>query len=191
MSVTFTLSEKEKNVLGSIACLAIAKKFSPQAPSMPAMNKGILGQDLGCFVTVYKGKQLRGCIGSMVGREPLYLNVERMAQAAAFKDSRFPPLSLEEWHNKENPINLEISVLGPLSLCPHVDKVEIGRHGLLLSLGARSGVFLPKIAVEQGWSLDEYLENLCHKAHLPRGAWKHPEAQLYWYEAFVFAVHRC
>ncbi len=190
MSVTFTLSEKEQKMLGNIACLAIAKHFTPEMPPIPTMNEGILGQDLGCFVTLNKNGHLRGCIGSMVGREPLHLNVERMAKAAAFEDPRFPPLSLAEWQDQENPISMEISVLGPLSLCPQVDMVEIGRHGLLLSLGARSGVFLPKVPVEQGWDLKAYLENLCHKAQVPTGAWQHPEAKLYWYEALVFPVQR-
>ncbi len=190
MSVTFTISEKEKNALGSIACLSIAQHFCQDPATIPCMAKGVLQQELGCFVTLNKGGGLRGCIGSLVAREPLYANVARMAKAAAFQDHRFPALTLEEWISKEIPVTMEISVLGPMSLCPDVQQVEIGRHGLLLVLGQKSGVFLPKVAVEQGWDLPAYLGNLCHKASLPQGAWQHPEAQLYWYEALVFPVRR-
>ncbi len=190
MSVKFTLSLKEKNALGSLACLAIAARFSTQAVTIPAMAKGVLQQELGCFVTLNKGGNLRGCIGSMVGREPLYQNVVRMAQAAAFQDHRFAPVTQEEWLDRENPISVEISVLGPLTLCPDVQSIEIGRHGLLLAKGQNSGVFLPKVPVEQSWDLPAYLENLCHKAGLPSGAWAQEGAEIYWYEALVFPVTR-
>ncbi len=190
MSVAFTISTKEKNALGSIACLAISQKLAGVEEGIPLMNKGVLAEELGCFVTLTKGGQLRGCIGSLVGREPLYINVARMAKAAAFEDHRFPQVTLEEWIRKDNPIQVEISVLGPMQPCPNVEDIEIGRHGLLLVLGQRSGVFLPKVPVEQGWDLNAYLENLCRKAQLPAGSWKHPEATLYWYEALVFPVTR-
>ncbi len=190
MSIKFSLSSKEKNALGSLACLAIAQSFSTENVSIPAMARGVLQQELGCFVTLTQGGRLRGCIGSMVGREPLYANVVRMAKAAAFEDPRFPALTQEEWFSKEQPVSVEISVLGPLTLCPSVESVEIGRHGLLLTLGHKSGVFLPKVPVEQGWDLAAYLENLCHKAGLPVGSWQHEKAQLYWYEAYVFSVTR-
>ncbi len=190
MSVAFHISTKEKNALGSIACLAISQKLAGAEEGIPLMNKGVLAEELGCFVTLTKGGQLRGCIGSLVGREPLYVNVARMAKAAAFEDHRFPQITLEEWIRKDNPIQVEISVLGPMQPCPNIEDIEIGRHGLLLVLGQRSGVFLPKVPVEQGWNLQAYLENLCRKAQLPVGSWEHPEATLYWYEALVFAVTR-
>ncbi len=190
MSVAFTISSKEKSALGSIACLAISQHLAGSQENIPPMAKGVLEQELGCFVTLTKGGQLRGCIGSLIGREPLFANVARMAKAAAFNDHRFPALTLEEWLQKENPVTVEISVLGPMLPCPNVQDIEIGRHGLLLVLGQRSGVFLPKVPVEQGWNLEAYLENLCRKASLPAGSWQHPEAQLYWYEALVFPVER-
>ena len=87
-------------------------------------------------------------------------------------------------------MELEISVLGPLTPCPDPQQVEVGRHGLLLTLQGRSGVFLPKVPVEQGWDLYAYLETLCRKASLPSESWKHPQAQLYWFESLVFLVDK-
>ena len=123
-----------------------------------------------------------GCIGNMVGREPLWQNVWRMARAAAFEDPRFPALDAEEWPH----CHLHISVLGPLSPCPDPARIVIGRHGLLLRLGMRQGVFLPQVPVEQGWDLGQYLEHLCRKAGLPAGSWRDPQALLFWFESLVF-----
>lgn len=189
MSLSFALSPEEKTFLGQTAELSIASalagKSVPAVPEPPAdLKSDTLRMPLGSFVTLHRNGALRGCIGSMIGREPLYQNVWRMARAAAFEDSRFPPLTAGEW--KE--IAMEISVLGPLSPCPDPAAIEIGRHGLLLTRGPFSGVFLPQVPVEQGWNLHGYLENLCRKAHLPPRSWQDPDAALYWYEAVVFPV---
>lgn len=152
----------------------------PPLPS--ALAGGTLAQSLGSFVTLNKDGDLRGCIGNMVGREPLWQNVWRMARAAAFEDPRFPALDAEEWTH----CHLHISVLGPLSPCPDPARIVIGRHGLLLRLGMRQGVFLPQVPVEQGWDLGQYLEHLCRKAGLPAGSWRDPQALLFWFESLVF-----
>lgn len=105
-----------------------------------------------------------------------------MARAAAFEDPRFPALDAAEWPH----CSLHISVLGPLSPCPDPARIVIGRHGLLLRLGMRQGVFLPQVPVEQGWDLGQYLEHLCRKAGLPAGGWRDPQALLFWFESLVF-----
>lgn len=186
MSILFTLTEAEQRTLGDLARLSIMAGFAGRdmAEELPSAPEGVLCQTLGSFVTLTRGGRLRGCMGSVVGQEPLYRNVARMARAAAFEDPRFPPLAPPEWAE----ICMEISVLGPLALCTDPDSVEVGRHGLLLTCDRRSGVFLPKVPVEQGWDRAAYLENLCRKAGLPAGTWRRPGAQLYAYEAMVFAV---
>ena len=122
----------------------------------------------------------------MIGHEPLFRNVWRMARAAAFEDLRFPPLRPEEFER----LDIHISVLGPLSPCPAIEQIEIGKHGLLLELDGSSGVFLPEVPVEQGWNKQAYLENLCIKAGLPSKSWRTERAHLYWYETFSFDVPR-
>ncbi len=186
MSVTFSLSPEEQKELGRIACTTIDSCLVGNDVKLPNMVTKTLNEHLGSFVTLEKNGNLRGCIGTMIGQEPLYINVARMAHAAAFQDSRFPKLNAEEWKD----VDVSISVLGPLSPCPDVKQVEIGKHGLLLKLGNNSGVFLPKVPVEQGWNLEAYLENLCRKAGLGAGSWQDPKAELYWYEALVFDVER-
>ena len=186
MSVSFSLTEAERALLGSIAVNAIAERLAGRKPEAPKLEDcpESVRRNLGCFVTLHEKGALRGCIGSIVGREPLARNVWRMAQAAAFEDPRFRPLAPSEWP----AIDIEMTVLDQLTRCPDPKQIEIGRHGLVLVLGRRQGVFLPQVPVEQKWDLGQYLTHLCYKAELPDGSWKHPEAQLWWYEGLVFQV---
>lgn len=142
----------------------------------------VLREPLGAFVTLHLDGHLRGCIGSILGRDALWRTVTRMAFAAAFEDPRFPPLARREWPR----VTLECSVLGPLTRCPDPEAVQIGRHGLVLVARGRSGVFLPQVPVEQGWDRLTYLDQLCRKAGLPPGVWKEAGAELHWFEAVVF-----
>lgn len=179
-----TLNLAEQRFLGCTARQAIEQGLAGEPagnPPAPPPSEMLI-RKTGAFVTLHHRGSLRGCIGSMIGRDPLYLTVFRMAWAAAFEDARFPPLRSEEWPE----IAMEISVLGPLCPCPDPSQIEIGRHGLLLRRGAYSGVFLPQVPVEQGWDLPTYLTMLCGKAGLPAGSWRDPDAELYLYEAFVF-----
>ncbi|NHZ45701.1 AmmeMemoRadiSam system protein A [Nitratidesulfovibrio liaohensis] len=158
----------------------------PDASEVPAPPPGVLHRSLGAFVTFKKDGHLRGCIGSMVGDGPLYLTVARMARAAAFEDPRFPPVTAAEAPSLE----LDISVLGPLTRCPDPSLVRVGRHGLLVRQGYRSGVLLPQVPVEWGWDRETFLAQTCRKAGLPsdawRDAWQDGRTELYWFEAEVF-----
>ena len=156
---------------------ALASADAPDGEAHP-----VLRRPLGAFVTITLGGNLRGCIGTIVGREPLEENVWRMARAAALEDPRFPPLTAREWERAE----LEISVLDELTPCPDPALVEVGRHGLALQYAGRTGVFLPQVPVEQGWDREAYLDHLCGKAGVPPGSWRLPQARLFWYEARVF-----
>jgi AmmeMemoRadiSam system protein A len=118
----------------------------------------------------------------MASPDPLEKTVRVMAEAAAFGDPRFPPLSGDEWP----ACDIEISVLSPMELCADPRKVRVGVHGLCLTLRGRSGVLLPQVPVEQGWDLDEYLDYICVKAGLPPRAFANPEARLLTFTALVF-----
>jgi AmmeMemoRadiSam system protein A len=190
MATHFSLTEQEKHTLCELAHWGILCGFTgkrPDNPDMPSLPEGALREKLGSFVTLRRGGQLRGCIGTIMPQEELYKNVARMGFASAFQDRRFPPLRREELDDTE----IEVSVLGPITPCPDPGRIEVGCHGLLLRLGDKSGVFLPKVPVEQGWDRRAYLENLCRKAGLPSGSWQDPNAQLFWYEALVFEAKNC
>lgn len=149
-----------------------------------AENDPVLLKEMGAFVTLHERGQLRGCIGNLVGTEPLYLTVRDMAIEAAVADPRFAPLKLSEVKDVE----IEISVLSPLERIDSVDKIEMGKHGVLIKRGFNSGVFLPQVATETGWSKEDFLNNLCaHKAGLREDAWKDKSTEIYIFSAEVFS----
>ena len=127
-----------------------------------------LCQPCGAFVTLRKGKQLRGCIGYIEAARPLYITVRECAVAAALHDPRFPPVVKRE----VDRLTLEISVLSPLAEISFED-IEIGRHGLLISSGNQRGLLLPQVAVEWKWDRERFLQETCRKAGLPPDAWRH------------------
>jgi hypothetical protein len=103
-----------------------------------------------------------------------------MARAAALEDPRFPAVTPEELGS----VDLEISALTPVQPLGSIEEIEIGRHGLVIRQGGRSGLLLPQVPVEWGWDRDEFLLHICRKAGLPSDAWR--KAELYTFEAEVF-----
>jgi len=138
----------------------------------------------GAFVTLTRGGKLRGCIGRFTAREPLYSVVREMAEQAALHDPRFSPVASEELSD----IRIEISVLSPMRrVADPAREVELGRHGIYVRRGWRSGTYLPQVAVEHDMSLEEFLGSCCaHKAGLAPDAWRDPETEVYVYTAEVF-----
>ena len=144
----------------------------------------VLLKEMGAFVTLHKHGELRGCIGNLVGNQPLYLTVRDMAIEAAVDDPRFSPVELSELKD----IEIEISCLSPLKRIDSSDEIQLGVHGVLVRRGFSSGVFLPQVAVETGWSKEEFLSNLCaHKAGLSADAWKDKATEVYIFSAEVFS----
>lgn len=193
MAVNFSLSDAARQWLSKQARTSVDNGLTKANTSMPVPQAGNdlseedvaqLSENLGAFVTLNIQHRLRGCIGAIVGNEPLYANVWKMAYAAAFRDPRFPPLRPDEWLR----CTVDISVLAQPTLCPNPAAIEVGRHGLILQYKGHTGVFLPQVPVEQGWDRAAYLEHLCAKAGLPAGSWQQPGAALFWYEALVFAA---
>jgi len=141
-----------------------------------------LTQPRGVFVTLRCGDMLRGCIGDLEGREPLYLNVRDKAIASATQDFRFEPVR----PNEVRDLHIEISVLSPMWRETDPSKIVAGKHGVLVCQGRRAGVYLPQVATEQDWTCEQMLNHLCQfKAGLPADAWKHG-AELYCFTAQVF-----
>ncbi len=142
-----------------------------------------LKQEMGAFVTLHKRGELRGCIGHMTATGPLYLTVRDMAIAAATEDPRFSSMRAEEL----GEVDLEISVLSPMKKVDSYKDVEVGKHGVMVSSGRFSGVYLPQVAQETGWTREEFLSSLCaHKAGLPDDAWKTGGCEIYVFTAEVF-----
>ena len=121
----------------------------------------------GAFTSLYLQGNLRGCVGYVLPVGSLYRAVLETARAAAFEDTRFYPVTLEE----ARLLQIELSILSvPRSISP--EEVEIGRHGLLITAGFRRGLLLPQVPVEHHWDRITFLEQTCRKAGLPNEAWQ-------------------
>lgn len=120
------------------------------------------------FVTLKIGGHLRGCIGSLAPEEPLYLSVHGNAVNAALRDPRFRPVCAEE----VDRIEIDVSILSPIRDIKSLDEFEVGRHGIILEKGGHRAVYLPQVAVEQGWGVEETLSSLSMKAGLGPEAWR-------------------
>jgi len=178
------LNSQQRKRLLEIARVSISTYLQSGKKTELSETDTVLKQEMGAFVTLNKHGDLRGCIGNLSGTQPLYLTVRDMAVEAAVDDPRFNPLTLSELKDVE----IEISVLSPLKRVDSADKIEIGKHGVLVRKGYQSGVFLPQVATETGWSKEEFLNNLCaQKAGLPQDAWKDKNTELYIFNAEVFS----
>jgi AmmeMemoRadiSam system protein B/AmmeMemoRadiSam system protein A len=136
----------------------------------------------GVFVTYTSEGMLRGCIGTIRPVYGLGDATAMMARAAALEDPRFPPISERELGS----IEYEISVLTPLELLEDPLTVRLGTDGLYIVKDGRSGVLLPQVPGEVGWTTPgEFLDGLCSKAGLPAGAWR-DDATIYSFQAEVF-----
>jgi AmmeMemoRadiSam system protein A len=135
---------------------------------------GNLVAPAGAFVTLHRRgeapgspKRLRACMGRLGSGQPLHEAVVASAVSAAH-DPRFPVLVERELGELE----LEVSALSAPEPVDSWRLIEPGRHGVILSKGSRSAVFLPQVATEQGWDRDTMLEHLARKAGLPADAWR-------------------
>ena len=127
-----------------------------------------LSEPRGAFTTLHRAGELRGCVGYIFPVRPLYRTVAETAISAALHDTRFLPVTSEEFPQ----LSIEISVLS--FLLPIIaEDIEIGRHGLLITYGSRRGLLLPQVPVEHGWDVTMFLGQTCRKAGLPPDAWQH------------------
>lgn len=150
-----------------------------------------LKEKRGVFVTILKhpGKELRGCIGLPRPERPLIVAIKEAATNAALADPRFSPVKSDEL----DKIVVEITVLTPPELIK-VDKpqdypkhVEIGKHGLMVEFGDRSGLLLPQVATELKLDSEQFLSETCYKAGLGFSDWLNPNIKIYRFEGQIFA----
>ena len=180
---SFDLSETEKTTLLRIARQTIVEYIKNK--KVPEIDEKVLTHGLkvpaGAFVTLTENGQLRGCIGSFQPSESLFSTVRSMAIAAATADPRFEPLKVSEIGR----IRIEISVLTPMKRIQSIHEIELGKHGIYIRKGDKSGTFLPQVATDTHWTKEEFLGHCAQdKALIGWDGWK--DAEIYTYEALVF-----
>ena len=173
-------SDADRALLLQLARDAIVAHVGAAPPPAPSLAD-VCARLGGAFVSLHNRGDLRGCIGHIEPNEPLGKVVPRCAVAAAATDPRFPPITPEELAQ----IDIEISLLGALEPIHGPEEIVVGRHGLVVELGWHRGLLLPQVATEWNWNAETFLVHTCHKAGLPRDAWKRG-AQIWRFEAEVF-----
>jgi uncharacterized protein len=172
-------SLQERSLLLKLAHESILSSLEQRAIALDPPTKH-LAEFRGVFTTLHLAGRLRGCVGYVLPACPLYQAVAETARAAAFEDSRFWPVTREEAPRLE----AELSILSrPQPIRP--EEIEVGRHGLLVSLHGRRGLLLPQVAIEHGWNRETFLDQTCRKAGLPDDAW-HKGAAVEAFTAEIF-----
>ena len=184
-SGSMALTDSDKKELLQIARNTI--KTYLQDSQTESVNSEYLSNNLlskaGAFVTLKKAGELRGCIGHFEADKPLYKIVQQMAIAAATQDYRFDAVTLSEL----KLLDIEISVLTPMQKISNVNKIRLGTDGIYIKKGSRIGTFLPQVASETRWNLEEFLGHCARdKAGIGWDGWKDKDAEIYVYQAFVF-----
>ncbi|MCK4545811.1 MAG: AmmeMemoRadiSam system protein B [Candidatus Eisenbacteria sp.] len=166
------LSGLEQEVLLNLAretleTYAQTGKLPVLATDDPRLTE-LLKSRRGVFVTLNTHGRLRGCIGHIIPRFPLYQGVIENAFNAGWRDHRFPQLRESEIPD----LQIEVSVLTVPRKVSSPDEIVIGKHGVILEKGSHSAVYLPQVAPEQGWDVEETLTHLSMKAGLPADGWR-------------------
>lgn len=180
------LTEEDKKQLLALArgtiLYALRNRRVPEASDLGITISDAMRRPRAAFVTLKEHSLLRGCIGDIFPQRPLYKSVILNAINACFNDRRFKPVAEDECGD----ITIEISALTAPEPVDSADKIRIGIDGVVLSKDGRSAVFLPQVAPEQGWDINQMLTQLSLKAQLPADAWKEGASFLV-FQADVFA----
>jgi len=142
----------------------------------------------GVFVTLNNPDGLRGCIGFPMPEKKLSHAIIEGAIAAATEDPRFPSVKT----NELNDIVFEVTVLTPpveidvSDPMEYLEKIKVGRDGLIIRHSFSSGLLLPQVPVEYGWNVEEFLQHTCEKAGLARDTWKNESVKIEKFEGIIF-----
>ncbi len=179
----FFLTSQEKQELLNIANLSLYQAIKNKKRLVMDESKisSKLKKPLGVFVTLYIDNKLRGCIGTFEPDKPLYKVITDMTIASALRDSRFEKVSPNELKN----IDIEISVLTPRKKISSLDEIVIGIHGIYIKKGSKTGTYLPHVATQMKWNVEEFVGN-CSDEKVGITYQGYKDAELFIYEAIVF-----
>lgn len=183
------IKDDEKAILLRYARAVIEFELTKAVkPERPQSILPVLNEKKGCFVTLHKKGELRGCIGTIEPVKSLIASIEDNALNAAFRDPRFPALRINELED----IDLEISVLTSPRILEYnsinelKNKLKPNIHGVILSKDWRSATFLPQVW-EQLPNVELFLGHLCQKAGMPDACWKDKDVVIKVYEVEYFS----
>jgi AmmeMemoRadiSam system protein A len=178
------LTKEEKEILLCAARVSLQSVFQKVSINEPDYEKyPMLKSHAGAFVTLTEFEALGGCIGYIIGDQPVFKTVCDAAIHAAQYDPRFQPVREVELKD----IRLEISILSEPFPLSSYDDIVLGKHGLILEEKGRRGLLLPQVPIEHKMNRDQYLDSICQKAGFPKNYWREKELKLKGFTATVFS----
>ncbi len=183
------LSDSDGVLLIKIARMAVTEFLSNgKRMKLESEDEKKFSFNSGVFVTLNNADGLRGCIGFPMPDKKLSHGIIDAAIAAATEDPRFSPVKV----NELNDIVFEVTVLTPPveitvnDPMEYLEKIKVGRDGLIISNSFSSGLLLPQVPVEYGWNVEEFLQHTCEKAGLGRDVWKNEKVKIEKFEGIVY-----
>lgn len=135
----------------------------------------------GGYVTLSLDGRRLGCMGEIIPRRAIWQVVQEQTLNAAFHDSRVAPLAADQWAR----CGIEIEVVTEPRVILDLKKIVLGRHGIILRMGANSAIFRPRQPMAAGWDLEETLEQLAAKAGVAGEEWRE-KASFLVFESQIF-----
>jgi len=178
------ISQGDREVLLDLARASVASAVGAGPAAKAPRAEGVLGERRGCFVTLTRGGDLRGCIGTFHPNRPLGEEVIAMAASAA-RDPRFThdPITADE----VDELTVQVSVLSELAPIDDPLQIELGVHGIYVVSAASAGCFLPEVATEAGWTKEQFLSHCCSgKGGMSPDAWRDGSAKVYTFTSEKF-----
>ena len=189
MSENTKLSDSDGVLLVKTARQAVTEFLSNgNRIKLEAEHEKKFSFDSGVFVTLNKPDGLRGCIGFPIPEKRLSHAIIEGASGAATEDPRFPAVTTKELDD----ITFEVTVLTPpmeidvSDPMEYLTKIKVGRDGLIIRHSFYSGLLLPQVPGEYGWSVEEFLQHTCEKAGLSRDTWKNESVKIEKFEGIIF-----
>jgi uncharacterized protein (TIGR00296 family) len=183
------LSDSDGVLLIKIARMAVTEFLSNgKRMKLESEDEKKFSFNSGVFVTLNNADGLRGCIGFPMPDKKLSHGIIDAAIAAATEDPRFSPVKV----NELNDIVFEVTVLTPPveitvnNPMEYLEKIKVGRDGLIISNSFSSGLLLPQVPVEYGWNVEEFLQHTCEKAGLGKDVWKNEKVKIEKFEGIVY-----
>lgn len=186
-------SQEELIRIHDVACRQVEAAVNDQPCDTRSLLEHLAQREVaGIYVTLKRGETLRGCCGL---QGPAVALADALADAAvrtAKHDPRMAPVTTTELPY----LNLSISILGPPRPIAargdaRIDAVQVGQHGLRISMAGKAGLLLPVVAEEQGWNSRQFLDAICSKAGLPPGSWRSDQAVVEVFDGLAYGNQFC
>ena len=188
MNQEFDLTDTDGEIMVKLARNAVKKYLETNIKVIDNEFNSKFTAKAGAFVTINKQNSLRGCIGYPLPIKKLSNAIIDAAIAAATEDPRFPPVNLDEI----DQIIFEVTVLSPPveinveTYQDYLSMIKVGRDGLIVESGYKSGLLLPQVPIEYKWNVKEFLEHTCEKAGLDKHAWMDNDTRISKFEGVIF-----